>query len=345
MIWHPLILAVLVTDLLSLVLIIPAAGTALAIVAQWAPHSSDRQQLRLERRAETATIRAAWGMGFFAFATVLLVYGISNVLPALVPGAMCGTGVIQSTGGICERALIFRFLTVAILYFWFVLEKLNRSYPQAPLTQQSARVLLLSVPFIIVALSDTGRALIYMDAQQPVDCCAVIYDQVRGLTENQDRSGLWESLQLGGFWGVTALLTIYILWLKFSKSAATVKFAGLLVIILILWLPLAVFSLINSFSAYYYQVLHHHCPWCLFLSQHRYVGFFLFGALTIIALEGPVALIMAKIAEHYPGVKSLASQRIRRVCFRLVIAVSAYVIMVSLPALVWRIRHGLWMAG
>lgn len=345
MIWHPLVLAVLVMDMLSLVLIVPAAATSFSILVKWAPHSSDRSQLRLERRAETATIRAGWGVGIFIFATVLLVYGISNVFPFLVPGAMCGTGVIQATGGICERAVLFRLLTAGLMYFWLVLEQLNRAYPRAPFVKLNARILLLSLPFLIVALSDTGRALIYMDAQQPVDCCARVYDQVRVLTENKIQNDILESLQMGSFWVLTALLMIHTLWLRLSQSAVTGKLAGWLVILVMLWLPLAVILLINNFSAYYYKVLHHHCPWCLFLSQHGYVGFFLFATLAIIALEGPVAFVMAKIAGGYPGVKPLALQRFRRACFRLLIAVCAYVMMVSLPALVWRIRYGLWMAG
>ena len=345
MIWHPLILAVLATDLLCLVLIVPAAAVSLKVVAQWAPQSSDRSQIRIERQAETAAVRAQWSAVFFMFATLLLVYGISNAFASLVPGAMCGTGVIQATGGLGARAIFFRLFTAGILYSWFLLEKLNSAYPRAPLTTLNARVLLLSLPFLIVALFDTSRALIFMDAQQPVECCALVYDQVRPLVENRNGNTFSASLLLAGFWVLTASLMIIILGCRFSRTTMIGKLAGMVVIAVMLWLPLAVISLINIFSAYFYKVLYHHCPWCLFLPQHEYMGFFLFGAMLVIALEGPVAFIMTRIAAGYSDLTSIAIQRFQSSCSRLMIALFAYILMISLPALIWRIRHGIWITG
>lgn len=345
MIWHPLVLAILATDLLSLVLIVPAAATSLKIVAQWAPQSSDRSQIRIERQAETAAVRTQWSAVFFMFATLLLVYGISNDFASLVPGAMCGTGVIQATGGIGARAIFFRLFTAGILYNWFMLEKLNSAYPRAPLTMINARVLLLSLPFLIVAMLDTSRVLLFMDAQQPVDCCALVYDQVRPLAENSSGFALKAPLQLVGFWVLTALLMINILGCRLSQTTVTEKRAGMLVITVLLWLPLAGISLINIFSAYYYKVLYHHCPWCLLLRQHGYAGFFLFGALLVVGLEGPLAFVMARIAANDSVLKTAAIRRFRSCCSRLMVALFAYIIMISLPALIWRIRHGIWITG
>ena len=56
MIWHPLLIAVVVGDLLSLLLWLGAAGTAFQIVIKWVPQSAKREQIQLERRAETARL-------------------------------------------------------------------------------------------------------------------------------------------------------------------------------------------------------------------------------------------------------------------------------------------------
>ena len=104
MIWHPLLIAVVVGDLLGLLLWLVAAATAFRIVIKWVPQSAGREQIQLERRAETARLSAKFSLAVFFLSTVLLIIGLTNVLPEMVPGAMCGTGVLQATDGFGNRA-------------------------------------------------------------------------------------------------------------------------------------------------------------------------------------------------------------------------------------------------
>ena len=97
MIWHPLLIAVVVGDVLGLLLWLGAAGTAFQIAVKWAPQSAHREQIQLERRTETARLSAKFSLAVFILSSILLIIGITNVLPAIVPGAMCGTGVLQAT--------------------------------------------------------------------------------------------------------------------------------------------------------------------------------------------------------------------------------------------------------
>jgi len=147
MIWHPLLIAVIVGDLLSLLLWLGAAATAFQIVIKWVPHSAGREQIQLERRAETARLAAKFSLAVFFLSTALFIIGITPVLPAIVPGAMCGTGVLQATDGLVGPALIFRFFVFFIMMLWLTYEKLNLSRPDAPLTRYNSRILLLALPF------------------------------------------------------------------------------------------------------------------------------------------------------------------------------------------------------
>ena len=115
MIWHPLLIAVVVGDALGLLLWLGAAGTAFQITVKWDPQSAHRKQIQLERRTETARLSAKFSLAVFIFSSILLIIGITNVLPAIVPGAMCGTGVLQATTGLGGRALIYRFLAFLIM--------------------------------------------------------------------------------------------------------------------------------------------------------------------------------------------------------------------------------------
>ena len=115
MIWHPLLIAVVVGDALGLLLWFGAAGTAFQIVVKWAPHSAYREQIQLERRTETARLSAKFSLTVFILSSALLIIGITNLLPAIVPGAMCGTGVLQATDGLGGRALMYRFFAFFII--------------------------------------------------------------------------------------------------------------------------------------------------------------------------------------------------------------------------------------
>ena len=93
-------------------------------------------------------------------------------------------------------------------------------------------------------------------------------------------------------------------------------------------------------SAYFYPVLHHHCPWCLFLPEHQFVGVTLFGALIVITLEGPLSYLVAKTATNFPDFLPMARRRSKLAGLRLILAAVAYTGMVSLPAIYWKLIYG-----
>jgi hypothetical protein len=112
---------------------------------------------------------------------------------------------------------------------------------------------------------------------------------------------------------------------------------------MLLWVPIAAITLIKIFAAYYYQVLHHHCPWCLFLAEHKFVGVPLFGALTAVVLESLVSYLSAKIADKFPELMKAATTRSKSAGFRVMIAAAVFMGMLIFPAIFWRLRYGVWL--
>jgi hypothetical protein len=343
MIRHPLLMAVLMGDLISLLLLLSAAKTALKTVTEWAPQSASGQQIRLERSVEAGELTAKFALAAFLSSTLLLLAGITNVLPAVIPGAMCGTGVLQATRGLMGSALFCRFLTLGILYLWLVLEKLNSLQPDGPLVVGSARILLLAVPFHVLAVATTLQAVWQMDAHQPVDCCAVVYDQFQSLAMARQTAGIPNSLWLLAFWTLSILLLLSGLLALRARASGRVKISGWTALLALLWVPTAALVLTRVFAAYYYQVLYHHCPWCLFLSDHKFVGIPLFFSLAVVVLEGPAAFASAKIAAKYTQFDLAAARRSKIAALRAVLAAGAFIGMVSLPAVFWRIQYGVWI--
>jgi hypothetical protein len=256
---------------------------------------------------------------------------------------MCGTGVLQATRGLGGSALFCRFLTLGIVYLWLVLEKLNSRQPDRPLVVGSARVLLLAVPFHVLAVSTTLQAVWQMDAHQPVDCCAVVYDQFQSLDMARQTAGIPNNLWLLAFWTLSILLLLSGLLALRAGTAGRLRTSGLTALFALLWTPTAVLVLTREFAAYYYQVLYHHCPWCLFLAEHKFVGIPLFFSLAVVVLEGPAAFIAAGIADRYPQFVHTAARRSKTAALRIVLAAGAFIGMVGLPAVFWRIQYGVWI--
>jgi hypothetical protein len=364
--WHPLMVAVLVLDALALLFAIVAGNTYVRVLLGFEAGAPTPRQIALEGATDAASVAGRYALLLFSCATLLLVVGISLVLPKLVAGAMCGTGVLTAMGGIGQRALALRGLALALLWVWRCLDALNRAAPRPPSTPAVARWQLLTLPLMALAIVDTTRALWALDPERPVDCCQVVYDRFASSSQATTTAGLADGTWL---WlcaaGAVALLALALLGLRaLRRPSAAGSAAGAsraprlmaaLLLLAIAWLPVAVVALVRVLSAYHYEVLHHHCPWCLLLPEHWAVGYPLYGALAVVLLEGLAALAAARFAPEVSDVAGAtlaeatlaeaARRRQRRALLAIVVALLVFAALTAGPALQWRWVHGVWMHG
>jgi len=343
MLLHPLLLTMLITDIIGCLLMLAAGLKAFRIVVHWNPAEWDKRQLALETQAEAVNLQGQWVLGLLFCSTTLYVVGITNILPAVVPGAMCGTGVMQALGDSGSRALLFRLVALAVLFVWLAVQRINATRPNAPLTQTGARLLLVALPAYFPALYETFAAVLQVDIEQPVSCCAIVYDQFRSLQEARSVAGLPDSFWLAGFLaGAGALLVTAMLTFK-AKSPLNGPKRVWLVVISAFWIPVAAVALVHHLAAYHYGVLQHHCPWCLFLPEYRMVGYPLFGALTVMAFETLVVLWLPPLSRPAAELKAVVEQRVRKASLRISGSMVIFLLLTALPALVWRLRFGVWL--
>ena len=343
MILHPLSLTVMVLDLLALLLMLTALPAALDVAAAWAPGTRDEGQLRREAGAETAALQARWALAFFLVATLVWVMAVSSVLPGLVPGAMCGTGVLQAMGGRGPCALLLRLGALWLGYLWLAVEGLNRRLPEAVLAPVVARLFCAVLPLVLLGAVDAFQALAALNTRDPVSCCSIVYDQFRSLDEARRWAGLSDRTLVAGtlVLGVGLLLAAAAVW----RRPDHVGRAGWLAAAGLAWSAAAAVTLVRVLSAYYYGVLHHHCPWCLFLPEHHRAGYLLFGLLAVTALEAPAALVAARLAVGQKVLITAAKRRTRRAAAAAALAAILFALLTFIPPLVWRWRFGVWMGG
>ncbi len=342
MIWHPLTLGIWLLDGLGAVFYLAAAARLLVLLPAWDPTACDRLQLNRERVWELVAYQGRWILALQAISLILLVGAISNLWPSSVPGAMCGLGVMQAMGAAGDQTLFLRLALLALLYAWHVLVRIEQRHPLHQTVVPAGRLLLMAGPLIAAAAWTLGRALLSVQPDHPVSCCATVYARTGLAAPSLDLA--WHSVNWAlpaGLGAGTTLLHGANLW--FRPAGNRFLAHRLPAVLTLLWLPLAFVAVKFKTAPYLLEVLFHPCPWCLLLTDHGAVGFALFGALVWIGAQTIAALVAGTAARRYPGLQEAARARRRRAGMGIVFSTLLFLVLAALPALTWRLRFGGWM--
>jgi hypothetical protein len=63
----------------------------------------------------------------------------------------------------------------------------------------------------------------------------------------------------------------------------------------------------------------------------------------VILFESAAAWLAAGISRRHPRLEAFAVARAVSACRRLSLALAAFALAAGLPAVLWRLRHGVWM--
>jgi hypothetical protein len=317
-----------------------AAFRCANVFLDWQPDRADSRQLRRERDAEIAALLARGALACLASAALLGLFGIALAWHRVVPGAMCGTGVLQAMGSYGIRAMTFWCLVLVILSAWWVLDRLDRFDPTGGLTWQAARIWLTAAPFLLAAVLYSWQALMRMESTPPVSCCAAVYDRVLEETTPAAATG---RLLAASFWGhLTGSVGLLILAARRIQRPERGS-AILPAAIMTLWVPAASICIKHFWSVYYYQVLSHPCPWCLFLWDYYGAGFLIFGCMAAAVLSSVSFWVAGHVRRRQPALSKPAIKRIRQSARQLLAAILLFTVLTAGPALLWRLRTGVWM--
>ncbi len=348
MIWHPLSLTILCLDGLALLFLLASSRTALAVLTRWKPESRGAAQVALEAGTDGASTAAGYAVSFFAAATLVLVLGIAQIFPGLVEGAMCGTGVLESMGSSGPQALLTRGLAMAALWVARTMDKVNRGIPRPPAQPLTARWQLLALPFLVLAVVETPTALAALDPYATVACCQAVYDNFSSVSEARHVFGLSDGAWVWLFAASSLALASVVLWSWRLRRRQDAPPGGgpstwVLAAVSWTWIPVAAIALVRVLSAYHYEVLQHHCPWCLFLPRHGTVGYLLFGALGVVGLESLAYVAAGRLVAGTSGLGEVGARRQGRALVALALALVVFLALSLGPALIWRLSHGVWL--
>lgn len=196
-------------------------------------------------------------------------------LSEIIPGAMCGAGVINANG-YGEPLLIFKILILLLIMLWIVLNSKDETSKGYKYFKPKLHFYIFLYIFIV---AETIIELLYfsnLSTINPVSCCSVIYD---------DNENLFSKLS-----PIEMLISFYLLFF-ITLIALYFRKRFILIPLTFIFLYISFLSINYLFATYIYQLPTHQCPFCLLKSDYYYIGYTIYASLllaTFYTLSGSI---------------------------------------------------------
>ena len=274
------VIVFLLSEATLFTLLTVAFVVSLKVLLKWDFESFTPFQFALERQAYLVSTIILF---VFLMKFILIVYFIFSIdtLSLLLPGAMCGAGVIKANV-YGSYLLILKLLILFLLTLWIYVHSYDMRTKNHQWFKQKSWLFSLIFVFIILELSLDFSYFLNIDTHMPVSCCSALFGQLEGA--NPLPFGLSINLLLVLFY------LLYILVLLTIKSGYTILY----ILTNILFVFISYYAVVYFFGTYVYQLPTHKCPFCMLQPEYYYVGYLLWGSLfmgTYIGLSDAVSTL------------------------------------------------------
>jgi len=302
------VIVYLLSETVLYLLLFIAFISTLGLLKKWNFDLFTTEQFALENRSYLVMTIIFLVMLLKVVLLPYFVYTIDN-LSNLIPGAMCGAGVIKAN----EYGNPLLALKIIILFLsglWLSMNSIDlkeKNYPYLKLKSWFFILifLLLSGEFILDILYFT-----HIETTNPVSCCSVIFGQTGGAN----------GLPLG--LDIPKLLILFYLLFALVVLTTVSELAVMSIIASVLFGVIAYYAVVYFFGTYIYELPTHLCPFCMLQDHYFYVGYLLWGLL----LLGVFLSIDAAIMQGFFKQTSKSLKRISLLLLSLfVFLCSAYV--------------------
>lgn len=262
------ILALLLADGLSLLLLVPASLFALQLLRHWNPSSGHARQLRLENR--THLIATVLVLVFLAqLLTLPLFVHTVDRMALQIAGAMCAVGTLNANAW-GFPALLLRITLVFLAAAWLVLHRMDVRAPDYPLIRAKYRLLLLVLPLAGLAAGLQLAFFLQLDPDVITSCCGSLFSH----------GGESVAAHMAAVPALPAMIALYgSLGLALAAAVFYLRRRrGLLAfgILTALNFPVAIAAIVAFLSLYVYEHPLHHCPFCLLQPEYGRIGYALY---------------------------------------------------------------------
>jgi len=316
----PDVIAILMLDGILFLFALLAFFISAQIVWKWDAEATTPLQYTLQKRAYLVATIIEF---IFYLKLPLFLYFIYtlDLLSNILPGAMCAAGVTNATVYGMPLFMV-KILDLYLFGLWIVVHRLDMKRPDMPYTKLKFWFFLLIFPFFV---TEEILEVLHFEGINPhviVSCCGTLFSAAKSSAVSVFVT-LPLSVTLGAFYGLYALIVLAS-WRRRTALSAAAN---------LLFVPVAILSLIAFFSTYVYEMPHHHCPFCLLQGDYHYVGYAMYVTLFTGTFFGAAAWVA----------KRLGGGEWRRWLKWSLIGDSLYVALVSYYPIAFYIKNGVWL--
>ena len=255
---------------------------AVVILRHWDFGSTSSLQYKLEKRAYLVVLIILFTLGFKSIQLPFFSFTIDK-LSNIVPGAMCGAGVISAN----EYGPLLLVLKVAILFLtgiWLILNNQDLKETDYPYFKAKLWFFILIFLFVVMESVLDILYLANISILSPVSCCSTIYGLVGGNPIPFDLD-------------TSRLLMLFYLIYALAMFTSIFRYAVMNLVTNAIFLYVAYYAVVYFFGTYVYELPTHKCPFCMLQKEYFYVGYFIWGTLflgTFFGIAGAVLKMMMK---------------------------------------------------
>lgn len=305
------VLALLFLNMLFAIFGTIAFWIALTIYLKWDFSATTQTQYSLERSSYLGATIIKY---ILIFKLLLFIYFIFTLdkISNVITGAMCAAGVVDATE-IGIFVLLLKLLNIYLFGFWLLMHYRDELSAKREWTQLKFGYYTVIYLFLMAEIVLETKMFMDIDVDKMVSCCGVLYSQ-SAATYISTLFRIDSKVLVTLFYGLfIALSYAYIVQKRRVYS-----------LLMILFLPVALLSLILFFGTYIYELPTHHCPFCFLQKDYNHVGYLIYILLFIATFYGVSAPWSKNIKLSY-------------------VAFCAYTAIVSWYVMSYYIVNGVWL--
>lgn len=174
MVFHPLIIALYASSLLTGFMVLHASFFGVQILRKWDIRSGSELQLSLERKTYLISTLLTYLFGFELLSLFLYIFTVDRLHPFFV-GAMCAAGSLY-VNGYGYPTLILKLINFLLAGIWLILNYVdNRGYDY-PLIKKKYSFLLFLAPLILAEIILQANYFLRLRPDIITSCCGTLFN-------------------------------------------------------------------------------------------------------------------------------------------------------------------------
>ena len=288
-------------DIFLFLLLSIAFYQSIILLKSYNPEAANANQYKLEKKSYLLITIISVSI-IIKFLLLPFFVHTLDVLSSIVPGAMCGAGVIKANE-FGEMALIVKIVVVMLALLWITLNAHDEKTLSQPYFKSKLYFFIVIYILIVLELFLEVNFFTNISTESPVLCCSTIY------VDDADTNPLPFNLSMINFLGLFYFLYILILFLAYYKKRY------LLAPISIFYAYISYYAIVYFLGTYIYELPTHKCPFCMLQSDYYFIGYAIFASLFMSTFYALSASLFSFTKSHY---------KIASILYTLFIILSSY---------------------